>query len=296
MKKSMARCIACVLILSVFIQGCAFNKNYSTITIDNSDSIAEVIKSTMKNRSASVLITFSAYTLDRSSIESIVAELVEEAFYESDDPKGGDYLRYQYSGYEIKHTAEKKLFKYNYKVRIIPEYYTSKEQEDELDQRVDDIILGLNITEDMSDEAKVRAVHDYICENVSYDTVHKHTPGSGHIQSTAYGALVYNTALCQGYAVATYRLLKELGIDNRIVTGDATVSLTTERHAWNIVLVDGAYYNLDVTLDDVNGSLSYYLKSDEDFAVDHVRDQKYMSDDFCSCYPVSKESYNFEEY
>ena len=52
------------------------------------------------------------------------------------------------------------------------------------------------------------------------------------------------------------------------------------------------YYNLDITLDDVNGSRDFFLKSDAEFAGDHIRDEEYMSEEFRREYPVYKESYD----
>jgi transglutaminase/protease-like cytokinesis protein 3 len=54
----------------------------------------------------------------------------------------------------------------------------------------------------------------------------------------------------KGYAVAVFRLLKELGVECEVVTGMATNEAgNNEFHAWNRVLVDGECYELDATWD-----------------------------------------------
>ena len=65
----------------------------------------------------------------------------------------------------------------------------------------------------LSEEGKIRKVHDYLVDTLSYDSVHKDNQSS-HGKTTAYAALKYHQVVCQGYAVLGYRLLKELGVEN----------------------------------------------------------------------------------
>ena len=265
---------------------------YTGIAIYNTDEITDVFRQTLEHRGNSVRITFKAYTLDEDIVEDTVSRLVYDAFYESEDPKGGDYLRYQYGGYELKYSSSVEGDMYKYNVSLTPVCYTSIEQEDTVDTMVEELLNTSGILPTSSDYEKVRWVHDYICDTVAYDTVHKHQPGSNHIQSTAYGALYYHMALCQGYAVLTYRLLKELGVNVRIITGDCNASGEIEKHAWNIVKIDGLYYNMDVTLDDQDGCTDYFLKTDEHFRDTHTRDAEFMSEEFYTEYPMSEENYH----
>ncbi len=57
---------------------------------------------------------------------------------------------------------------------------------------------------------------------------------------SAYGALIEQKATCQGYALAFYRLLRELGIPNRIVMVEDVGA-----HTFNLVLLNGKYYFCD---------------------------------------------------
>ena len=277
-----------VIVCMGFLSGCG---SYSGIRVGNREEVSEAIRSAMIRRSYRIRITYSAQTFDRSDTEALMAELMENAMYESEDPVGGDYLRYQYGGYRLTHSVDDGLFRYHYQAGIIPSYYTTAEQEEKVSEEIANVIENFGLAENASDLEKIRCVHDFICERTSYDTVHRHQPGSSHIQSTAYGALIYRTALCQGYAVLCYRLLKELGIENRIVTGQAQTEESSERHAWNIVRLGDAFYNMDVTLDDVNDSTDWFLKSDRTFSADHTRDEIYASDAFYDQYPMSQEDY-----
>ena len=261
--------------------------DYSGIEIANEDAIAEGIRTVMKNRSWRAVVTFRARTMDRDGLHSLTDELMERAYGESDDPCGGDYLRFQMGGYELRHSVEKKLFRYAYTVKIQPDYYTTAQQEAAVDERVRKVLADLPLDENASERKKARAVHDFVCDTVAYDTVHKDNKYS-HAKTTAYAALFYHTAVCQGYAVLSYRLLKELGVDARIVTGLAEVDGQRERHAWNIVGVDGQYYNMDTTLDAVTETDDYFLKTDAAFAADHERDEAYRTAAFYEQYPMAR--------
>lgn len=289
-------CFAIFVLVACLIAGVAVqywrtaNATYSGVEIANADAVSDGIRTAMKHRSRAV-VQFRARTLDRDGLQKLTDELVENALYESDDPCGGDYLRFQMGGYELRHSVEKGLFRYAYTVKIQPNYYTTAEQEEAVDKRVREIIDGFAFDDNASDLEKVRAVHDFVCGTVGYDTVHKDNSHS-HAKTTAYAALFYHMAVCQGYAVLTYRLLKELEIDARIVTGNAEVNGQVERHAWNLVQIDGKYYNMDTTLDAVTKTDDYFLKTDDVFAVDHERDEVYRTVEFYERHPMGYEGYD----
>jgi len=100
-----------------------------------------------------------------------------------------------------------------------------------------------------SDYDKILYVHDYITDNTTYD--HKGAdsdkPGLWH---TSYGCLVDGSAVCEGYAEAFTLIMNKLGIESGICTGS--------NHAWNYVKVDGQYYWLDATWDDMDSYGSGY--------------------------------------
>ena len=76
-----------------------------------------------------------------------------------------------------------------------------------------------------------------------------------------------------------YRMLSAAGLKTRIITGG--------NHAWNIVSIDGLWYNLDATWDaGMEGNYQYYLKSDNAFA-DHYRKEKYKTEAFNVQFPMA---------
>ena len=107
----------------------------------------------------------------------------------------------------------------------------------------------LSKTDDsMSDVDKLRIFHDEIIFFFIYAT-------EGRYISTPFGALVEGNALCEGYARAMAILCNKSGIENMIATGtqynsDGNGNTTEEAHMWNMIKVDGLWYNMDVTWDD----------------------------------------------
>ena len=72
-----------------------------------------------------------------------------------------------------------------------------------------------------------------------------------------YDAFYRGRGLCMSYALAFQRLMQELDIP--------CIYIATNQHAWNMVKLEGYWYNVDVTFDDAEGSYRYFLKSDADF-------------------------------
>lgn len=96
--------------------------------------------------------------------------------------------------------------------------------------------------EGMSEYEKELLAYDYLTSNCfySYDA-----PNA----STAYGALGEREAKCDGISLAMKWLCEEMGISCMVMAGNTDSSPIG--HAWNVVCIDGTYYDLDVT-NDVN--------------------------------------------
>ncbi|MDA1807029.1 S-layer homology domain-containing protein [Bacillus cereus group sp. BY32LC] len=150
----------------------------------------------------------------------------------------------------------------NYTFTLKITYRETKEQTEYVMKQAKAIVSSI-IQVGMDDHEKVKAIHDYIVKHVSYDTSYK--------AYTAYEALVNRSAVCQGYALLTYQLLKEAGIENHFVTGTGD----GQPHAWNLVKIENKWYHLDTTFDDPvpdeQGRVTYsYLNlSDEQIARNH---------------------------
>lgn len=163
-------------------------------------------------------------------------------------------------------------------------YDTTLAQERAVDGRITEILKELKLTQARDDE-KVKKIHDYIINLASYDTLKK--------KSSAYDLLINKSSVCEGYALAAYRLFKEAGLESRIISGRGN----GESHAWNLVKVEGKWYNIDLTWDDPVSrtgeailSYKYFLKNEKDFS-DHERDQAFRTKEFKKAYPIAALSY-----
>lgn len=108
----------------------------------------------------------------------------------------------------------------------------------------------------------VKAIHDYLCETVVYDSdkPHVHEP---------YGALMDGVAVCEGYGEAFKWLCDRAGIPCVSVVGSAAKE-TAVPHLWNYVqMEDGKWYAVDVTWDDAGSKAVYtYFLVGSNTAVD----------------------------
>ena len=123
-----------------------------------------------------------------------------------------------------------------------------KQQRDSTEKAADRIMADI-ITDGMTVDEKVRAIHDYIVLNCVYDY---EGYAAGRISDeayTAYGALCMGRAVCQGYTNAFNLLCKKAGVPSITVMGTAPGNGDTD-HAWNLILKDGRHYGVDTTFDD----------------------------------------------
>lgn len=123
-----------------------------------------------------------------------------------------------------------------------------------------------NITEDMTDIEKCEAIYEYLSGNVQYsnDLLNAlNTSYTFDLGITAYGAMIDNLTICQGYADAFDMLTSMLGMNCVQIFGQGNGP-----HNWNMIELDGNWYHVDCTwgaaFGGVDGKCSwaYFLASD----------------------------------
>ena len=117
----------------------------------------------------------------------------------------------------------------------------TEEQKSQIRQKqtaLEQVVNGIlaQVDPKWSDLETALFLHDYLATHAQYDET---------LQiRDAYTILVKGTGVCQAYTLA-YRLLL-----NRVNITSGTVTSTSLNHIWNILLIDGNWYHVDVTWDD----------------------------------------------
>ena len=137
-----------------------------------------------------------------------------------------------------------------------PEIIASMQKE--IDAKVADVLAQ---AQGKDTYGKIKVFHDYITLNNNF------VKESGFNQ-TIYGGFVKGTIQCEGYAKTMQYLCDMSGIESMVVVGSNEANDT---HAWNVIKVDGDWYNIDCTWDDpilsevdeTNVRYRYFLVPDE---------------------------------
>lgn len=168
----------------------------------------------------------------------------------------------------------------------------AKQELEELKGKIEKILDGY------SDYEKIKYLHDWMINNLNYDTTY-HRANIYNI----YGALKNGTTVCEGYARSFKYILDDLGIESVLVSGDATNSNgETESHAWNYVKLEGKWYAIDLTWDDpiiINGGTltdearyRYFLRGSDTFFENHLEDGNFSENSMKFTFPtIEKQDY-----
>ena len=164
---------------------------------------------------------------------------------------------------------------------VMPQYFFSQENVASYNQKIQNaanaIIYKLKLTEG-SDLEKVRKVHDYMCQKITYDY------GGANVKDVSrfiaahniIGVFAHQKAQCEGIAKAAKVLLNAVDVRCIVLFGEAadeTGKMTD--HSWNIVNVGRTPCHLDITFDIGVGtadavSFDYYNVTDSQIRKDHV--------------------------
>lgn len=161
-------------------------------------------------------------------------------------------------------------------------------------------VVGSLITEDMDTQEKIQALYLYLENHAVYDSdALAQAQENGFIKTVdfshedafnAYGVLVDEKGVCMSYAYV-FRMLCDLsGVDCIVATGYLDGSLP---HAWNMVKIDGQWYEIDCTNNAVNTGIPYFLfQADSHLALcsGYTKDSLFALDEDVSGYIGSDSS------
>ena len=248
-----------------------------TVTVLTPNAAANYIRTAMENRATTIVVT-----LARSSPDPHWKELLDQAMEHTGVPTQGDYIRYHYFGCNVRWTYNNQIITFTYTVT----YSTDANQEAYVNSAVSYLRSYLNLNQGTAYD-RIRRIYNYLTSTVTYDHARLNN-GDPPIIHSAYCALIEHTCVCQGYAVAFYRLALEAGVDTRYVNSVAL------NHAWNIVRMDGYYYYVDATWDarEVRDNYVYYLMGRNDWLRDHDLGVQFSDSSFASRYTVPTNNYS----
>ena len=141
------------------------------------------------------------------------------------------------------------------------------------DAYLDEVIKRIKVLK-LDDYGKVKAIHDFIANLVCYDydnvyervETGKNSDGKpvyedrlrekSKVKTDYRGVLAVKKTSCSGYSQLFYEMCSRMDIVCEIVSGYArgylwkpSDDITKSNHAWNTVLIDGAWYLIDCTWD-----------------------------------------------
>jgi hypothetical protein len=105
--------------------------------------------------------------------------------------------------------------------------------------------LIVNGNDALARAATERNIHDYYAGKIPYDE--ENMEDDFHLCHTAWGSLYARSAVCDGYATGYMLIMKALGFDILVVGGLAGSEGNMGGHAWNMVKLDGEWYEVDTT-------------------------------------------------
>lgn len=154
-------------------------------------------------------------------------------------------------------------------VKLKPAYLFDKskikEHQIAMSARMDKLV---RVVKDKSDLEKEQYIHDFICENVTYDKLKK------QYSHEILGPLGQGVGVCEGIAKAVKILCDQLSIPCIVVISENNPEKKIKyRHAWNVIQINGVWYHLDATFDNTLGKkdvrYDYYNLDDKSIFRDH---------------------------
>lgn len=232
----------------------------STTAVKNVVSVDQAAR-TIQDKVVDVDTSFSVNV--KAADSSVARDLHMDKMIEDDGKSTnnmGDYIYLEwmqyYTSFSVKETSVDNV--YTVSVKSSSKCSSSYlKNEKKLNNSIDSIISSLKLN-GKSTYKKIKAIYNYVTSHVKYD--------KSHTYYFANEALAKKKATCQGYALLFYRLCRESGVPCRIATGTANGT----KHAWNIVKLNGKWYQCDSCWDAGKSSdhWSYFLKG-RSFQKDH---------------------------
>ena len=149
--------------------------------------------------------------------------------------------------------------------------YAKYESRAVCDEKIAERIALCNalITDDMSDLEVAMTIVEYIVSTMEYAYDDLGNPSDDAWAHNLTGFAMHGSGVCESYTKAFMHLCLLNGVECIVGSGYAG----DEKHAWNYVLLEGAWYTADITWTDNSGDVAvydYFGVADNDFHADHT--------------------------
>ncbi len=128
---------------------------------------------------------------------------------------------------------------------ITPVYIYSKKEAKNIkiycDRELEKILFSVD--SNMSDFTKALVLHEYMCESFRYDNSLKNY--------TMYDLLRDGRGTCQAFMLTYMELLSRVGIESSYAYSNEIM------HIWNVIKLDGEWYHVDITWDNMDFGVSH---------------------------------------
>lgn len=146
-----------------------YTLSYNLDTLHKSiASAGAALRQYMKQRNEAVTIQLKC-AASTDDAQKFMGDIMTEATKHTGESTEGDYLRWQYRGYEgtisMMQSGETTTFTFSYNIS----YYTTSEQETEMDAFARNFVGSDAIKKAATPYDKVKAIYDWLCTNVVYD-------------------------------------------------------------------------------------------------------------------------------
>lgn len=108
-----------------------------------------------------------------------------------------------------------------------------------------------DVLKDKNDFEKEKYVYDYLFNTCIYNETDK-------FSGSVYGAIIEHKGRCEALSKSFMWCMNELGTECMTILGEPKWDSNSlfASHSWNIIKIDGNYYNVDITLDNISAENS----------------------------------------
>lgn len=234
-------------------------KRRSQIDKDIHIKVKNQIRQNLDKRNTEFTIKVNDYT-NKQKITDYFTETAKEDWYFF-------YSNYDKANVSTKFNPRKKVDDLVYvDSTTFTVSYRANESTERNVEEFADIWVANNINPSESDFDKVLKIHDFIAKSNQYNRGDSQQMSGGYSIYHPASILFGNGGVCNAYATLFDKLGTKAGLDVRYATGQS--KKTGEAHIWNMVKVDGVWYNIDVTWDDPTITFNEgYVENIDDYVI-----------------------------